>query len=79
MCAFVHLFERYPYNMTTKVTVNLSEEKLAAIQALFAYNDWDWDPEHEFDQEHPVTEHRPIISKSDGHFECPDCFVGRAS
>lgn len=65
--------------MTTKVTVNLSEEKLAAIQALFAYNDWDWDPEHEFDQEHPVTEHRPIISKSDGHFQCPDCFVGRAS
>lgn len=61
VCAFVHLFERNPYNMTTRVTVRLSEEKLTAIQALFAYNDWSWDPEDESDQEYPVTEHRPII------------------
>lgn len=60
--------------MTTRVTVRLSEEKLAAIQALFAYNDWSWDPDDESDQEYPVTEHRPIIPPSDGHFECPDCF-----
>ena len=30
-----------------RVTVQLSEEKLAAIRALFAHNDWDWDPEVE--------------------------------
>ena len=33
--------------MSSKITVQLSEEKLAAIQALFAYNGWDWNPEKE--------------------------------
>ena len=36
-----------------RVTVQLSEEKLAAIRALFAHNDWDWDPEVE--EEVPAT------------------------
>lgn len=61
--------------MATKVTGNLSEEKLAAIAALFAYNGWDWDPEEErrISDAAPVSL-GPVIEGTVDKPECPDCF-----
>lgn len=61
--------------MATKVTGNLSEEKLAAIAALFAYNGWDWDPEEErrMSDAAPVSL-GPVIEGTVGKPECPDFF-----
>lgn len=61
--------------MATKVTGNLSEEKLAAIAALFAYNGWDWDPEEErrMSDAAPVSL-GPVIEGTVGKPESPDCF-----
>ena len=62
--------------MATKVTITLSEEKLSAVKALFAYSGWDWNP----DEEENVAEN-PEVSPSSGpaiegnadRAECPDC------
>ena len=59
--------------------MQLSEEKLAAIRALFAHSDWDWDPEVE--EEVPATTSEatldsvpnPIIPPQPSSVECPDC------
>ena len=62
--------------MATKVTITLSEEKLSAVKALFAYSGWDWNP----DEKENVAEN-PEVSPSSGpaiegnadRAECPDC------
>lgn len=33
--------------ISSKIIVQLFEEKLAAIEASFAYHDWNWDPGRE--------------------------------
>ncbi|XP_056021995.1 uncharacterized protein LOC130054918 [Ostrea edulis] len=60
-------------NMATKVTATLSEEKLSAVRALFAYNGWDWDAE----EEEVISEEVPsspglAIEGNAGRDECPD-------
>ena len=72
---------KWPHSILSnmyRVTVQLSEEKLAAIRALFADCEWDWDPEVE---EVPATTSEatldsvpnPIIPPQPSSVECPDC------
>ena len=63
--------------MATKVTVTLSEEKLSAIRALFAYNGWDWTPDEEeilSDNPELPSSSGPVIEGNADRAECPDCF-----
>ena len=69
--------------MTSKISANLSEEKLAAIRALFAYNGWDWDSNWEEPREDVPDTPEPTNGQDDPeihfppvpHFpECPECF-----
>lgn len=36
-----------PTKISSKIIVQLFEEQLAAIEASFAYHDWNWDPGRE--------------------------------
>ena len=60
--------------MSSKITVQLSDEKLAAIQALFAYNNWDWNPEREVVPvaTTPVSPPNILIHPQPSSTECPD-------
>ena len=63
--------------MTSRISATLSEEKLAAIRALFACNGWDWNSEWEMeieDETPETTSDSVIIPPDPEQNECPECF-----
>ena len=65
--------------MNTLVTLSLSNEKLHALKAYFAHNDWNWndsvrrsdDAQDDDEDDQPSA---PLIQPVVGEHECGDCF-----